>query len=950
MTNENQSQSRVGGLFLKIVPLVVLAVLFPAFLQAGAVPQNVWKYTGHNNNIAGVAVDDTGNVYSGSWDNEVHKIDPSGDSLWTYTGHSDNIRSVAVDDTGNVYSAGDDREVHKIDPNGDSLWTYTAHNGEIQEIAVDDTGYIYSGTIGEGEVHKINPGGTNVWEDTGGSQNVRSVAVDDAGYVYRGQTNGKVYKLDPNGDSVWTYSGASSDVQGMVVDDTGNVYIGYSGFSGVEIHKVDSSGDSLWTYSDHLQSIFTIAMDDNGNLYVNGSANQVHEISASGNRIWAYAGHSAGVSAITVDDSGKVYSGDRDGEVHAIQTVSAPLDGEGTLEDPYEVSSTGELRLIEKDMGSYYEQTADIVFGETEPVGHDTGSLSSRFIGTYDGGGYKIHDGSINQPAAGNVGLFANNQGTIRNIKIEDVNCTGLASVGILAGNNSGTIVNAHVTGQVSAPDLPPLTPQEFGGLVGRSKLGHIEKSSASVNVDADSSFQVGGLVGFNSGYEGGVFTVKKSKATGTVSGCTFVGGLVGYNEADLITESYATGKVTATGDTAGGLVGRNVGGTVTRSYAAGTIVSNGNWAGGLVGDTATTWEIDYSSHSDSSYWDYRALGVNVSIGGDSLATDQMLGSAAAVNMSGLDFSKTWKTISNDYPRLRWEPTPDTPGFKVNNTVESSPDTSVVKVKSSEVTVDTSGTNSFTEIKVDTPVVTDTNPMQAAKQAVENDTVQSSRDFRMVIPLLQKGQDTVIIDLWTTQSPFTMFYGLRGDTASVNMEDLPGRIPHTDTGLKAFGRTAFLLEFADSESKVLGSDTVTTDVSDTFAYIVEYTLCEETAQLFDAAGFDISPGSNDLFFNIADTFAGLWRAETEKTVTVDTNARGGIDVQVAIMGKDLPGALGGVAATSGSEADIGEPCLIQKIGFPQARLKQLRGLRDYLLESAFGRKLTSWYYDLTGEK
>ena len=37
------------------------------------------------------------NVYSGSADNTVKKIDSSGNELWTFTGHTDSTRSVAVD-------------------------------------------------------------------------------------------------------------------------------------------------------------------------------------------------------------------------------------------------------------------------------------------------------------------------------------------------------------------------------------------------------------------------------------------------------------------------------------------------------------------------------------------------------------------------------------------------------------------------------------------------------------------------------------------------------------------------------------------------------------------------------------------------------------------------------------------------------------------------------------
>src|SRR5690606_6289403 len=57
-------------------------------------------------------------VYSGSRDNAVHKINPSGTKIWEYTGHGDVVYSVAVDPDGNVYSGSTDKTVHKINPSG----------------------------------------------------------------------------------------------------------------------------------------------------------------------------------------------------------------------------------------------------------------------------------------------------------------------------------------------------------------------------------------------------------------------------------------------------------------------------------------------------------------------------------------------------------------------------------------------------------------------------------------------------------------------------------------------------------------------------------------------------------------------------------------------------------------------------------------------------------------
>jgi PKD repeat protein len=84
------------------------------------------------------------------------------------------------------------------------------------------------------------------------------------------------------------------------------------------------------------------------------------------------------------------------------------------------------------------------------------------------------------------------------------------------------------------------------------------------------------------------------------------------------VSESFATGAVTGSSDV-GGLVGENIG-TVT-----------------------------------GAYWDTQATGQSQSAGGIGLNTTQMQGASAAQNMDALDFTNTWRVMTNPpgYPELR---------------------------------------------------------------------------------------------------------------------------------------------------------------------------------------------------------------------------------------------------------------------------------------------------------
>ncbi len=90
--------------------------------------------------------------------------------------------------------------------------------------------------------------------------------------------------------------------------------------------------------------------------------------------------------------------------------------------------------------------------------------------------------------------------------------------------------------------------------------------------------------------------TLRRSYTTGSVSGTSVVGGLVGYAGYEsfagpavtLIENSYATGAVTSAEDSAGGLVGHTWEGEIRSSYATGD-VTGGFQTGGLVGTSIHT-------------------------------------------------------------------------------------------------------------------------------------------------------------------------------------------------------------------------------------------------------------------------------------------------------------------------------------------------------------------------
>ena len=196
--------------------------------------------------------------------------------------------------------------------------------------------------------------------------------------------------------------------------------------------------------------------------------------------------------------------------------------------------------------------------------------------------------------------------------------CVG-GLIGYFGGTATDTITNSWATGTITAASS-----NNVGGLVGFINLGIIDNCWANAHITGVD--YVGGLVGKAYG-NGSTATdavkIINSTAYGSVSGRTYVGGILGY-AADttyggalgtpdtysgaFISGSVSYANVTGSGDYIGGIVGR--GNIVTDSTAYGTVTSTGT--GTNVGDiTGSLLHEDVSAgNSYSSGGSYTAPGT----------------------------------------------------------------------------------------------------------------------------------------------------------------------------------------------------------------------------------------------------------------------------------------------------------------------------------------------------
>ncbi|OGU13016.1 MAG: hypothetical protein A2X61_10570 [Ignavibacteria bacterium GWB2_35_12] len=195
------------------------------------------------------------------------------------------------------------------------------------------------------------------------------------------------------------------------------------------------------------------------------------------------------------------------------------LNGNGTKDDPYQITNINEFQNIKVDMSSwdkYFKLMNDIDASETRywnVADHDGNPNTpdepmgfipiERFLGYLNGNGFIIYNLYINLPKGIGVGLFRFFYGVhpfsinLRRLGLENCNITGRYYVGCLAGTIEGGFIDQCFThGKVSSADTLEWEWEEgIGGFCGNINYGRIENCYSSCTVTSigeEHDYQVG--------------------------------------------------------------------------------------------------------------------------------------------------------------------------------------------------------------------------------------------------------------------------------------------------------------------------------------------------------------------------------------------------------------------------------------------------------------------------
>lgn len=173
--------------------------------------------------------------------------------------------------------------------------------------------------------------------------------------------------------------------------------------------------------------------------------------------------------------------------------------------------------------GKQVKQVENITLsGSWTPIG----TSSYIFSGTYNGNGKTISGLSISS-AGTKLGLFSNNQGTIKDLGVVNSTITRNTPtatedvyVGMIAGTNEGTIQNCYNTGSVTLTLKNTTTSMwlAVGGIVGYNEQGTIKdcynNGSIAITAEYIGGYSVGGI---NGGTKSSI-TSCENKENGTIT------------------------------------------------------------------------------------------------------------------------------------------------------------------------------------------------------------------------------------------------------------------------------------------------------------------------------------------------------------------------------------------------------------------------------------------------
>ncbi len=222
--------------------------------------------------------------------------------------------------------------------------------------------------------------------------------------------------------------------------------------------------------------------------------------------------------------------------------------GSGTSSNPYKISCLRHLGNLKYSNNKYYKLTTSL----TLPTGW---SCFENFTGTFDGGDNTLSNFAVDIETSSNVranyALFEVNSGTIKNLKLTQINITAspyhsepAINVAGLVGTNKGTVENCSASGLLNCNRYL----SAIAGVVAENRGGTIKDCSAKY-LEIFGNGDMGGVCGVSYGglisncftreFTGKLYINKENRSLGGIVGYMTDGGTIEYCYNIKSTASY---------------------------------------------------------------------------------------------------------------------------------------------------------------------------------------------------------------------------------------------------------------------------------------------------------------------------------------------------------------------------------------------------------------------------
>jgi hypothetical protein len=179
-----------------------------------------WSYAMAGELQSSPSIDAAGQVYVGSYDNNLYAFISAGAFSWSYLTGADVYSSPAIDTSGSVYVGSRDNRFYVFTSVGALSWSYDVGENIDSSPAIDARDWVYVGAQ-DNRVYAFESSGALVWMYATGELVDSSPSLGSDGRLFVGSNDNNVYSIGPGSITYTLYGDATGEENWIALPFTG---------------------------------------------------------------------------------------------------------------------------------------------------------------------------------------------------------------------------------------------------------------------------------------------------------------------------------------------------------------------------------------------------------------------------------------------------------------------------------------------------------------------------------------------------------------------------------------------------------------------------------------------------------------------------------------------------------------------------------------------------------